>query len=150
MYIERKKMKNASKISLFITLTIYGETLFAQADNKKDSDNSMSVKIGDSTFVIKQFYFVMLSDGPNRSQDSVTAARIQDAHLKNISRLAQNGKLVVAGPFGDEGNWKGVFIFNCKSKEETEELVKSDPAVQAGRLKYEIHPWWTGKNCLFK
>ena len=122
----------------------------AQASNKTESDGSMSVKIGDSTFVIKQYFFVMLSDGPNRSQDSVTAEKIQAAHLKNISRLAQIGKLLVAGPFGDDGKWKGIFIFNCKTREEVEELVKTDPAVAAGRLSYELHPWWTGKNCVFK
>ena len=71
-------------------------------------------------------------------------------NLKNISRLAQMGKLLVAGPFSDDGNWRGLFIFDCKTKEEVEQLVKSDPAVSAGRLNYEIHAWWTAKNCVFK
>jgi len=53
------------------------------------------------------------------------------------------GKLKVAGPFGDEGKWIGLFIFDCETKEEVEKLLKTDPAVAAGRLNYEIHPWWT-------
>ena len=52
-------------------------------------------------------------------------------------------KLKVAGPFGDEGKWIGIFIFDCSTKEEVEKLVNTDPAIKAGRLNYEIHPWWT-------
>jgi uncharacterized protein len=70
--------------------------------------------------------------------------------MENIGRLAKLGKIIVAGPFGDDGNWRGIFIFNCDTKEEVEALVKSDPAVAAGRLDYEIHPWWTAKNEVFK
>lgn len=92
---------------------------------------------------IRQYFFVMLLKGKNRSQDSITAAKIQEGHMANINRLYKAGKLKVAGPFGDEGEWKGIFIFDCASKQEVEELLKTDPAVMAGRLNYEIHPWWT-------
>ncbi len=92
---------------------------------------------------IRQYFFVMLMTGPNRNQDSVTAAKIQDGHMANINKLYYAGKLKVAGPFGDNGNWKGIFIFDCATKEEVESLIKTDPAVESGRLSYEIHPWWT-------
>ncbi|HEV8508702.1 MAG TPA: YciI family protein [Chitinophagaceae bacterium] len=92
---------------------------------------------------IRQYWFVMLTAGSNRSQDSAAAARIQQDHLANINRLYNEGKLKVAGPFGDEGKWIGLFIFDCETKEEVEKLVKTDPAVAAGRLNYEIHSWWT-------
>jgi uncharacterized protein YciI len=67
---------------------------------------------------MKQYYFVMLTKGNNRTQDSITAAQIQKAHLENIGRLAKAGKIIVAGPFGDDGNWRGIFIFDAKSVEE--------------------------------
>jgi uncharacterized protein YciI len=85
----------------------------------------------------------MLTAGSNRSQDSATAARIQQGHMANINRLYHDGKLKVAGPFGDEGKWVGIFIFDCETQEEVEKLLKTDPAIAAGRLDYEIHPWWT-------
>jgi uncharacterized protein YciI len=91
---------------------------------------------------IKQFWFVMLTKGDNRTQDSVTAAKIQAAHLANIGRLYNEGKLKVAGPFDDD-KWIGLFIFDCETKEEVEKLVKADPAIAAGRLAYEIKPWYT-------
>ena len=97
---------------------------------------------------IQPYWFVMLLKGANRSQDSVTAAKIQEGHMANMARLHKEGKLKVAGPFGDEGDWVGLFIFDasapgCKTKEEIEALVKTDPAVAAGRLTYDIRPWWT-------
>ena len=107
------------------------------ASSQKDSSTR---KLEDQ---IRQYWFVMLTAGNNRSQDSATAAKIQEAHLANINRLYNEGKLKVAGPFGDEGQWIGLFIFDCKDKEEVEKLLKTDPAIAAGRLHYEIHPWWT-------
>lgn len=110
---------------------------------------------GDSTkaqepFVPIQLYFVMLVKGPNRTQDSATAAKIQEGHMANITKLAQSGKLITAGPFLDDGDWRGIFILKCSSKQECEALVATDPAITSGRLAVEIHPWMTGKNCLFK
>jgi uncharacterized protein YciI len=70
--------------------------------------------------------------------------------MANITKLANSGKLIVAGPFMEDANWRGIFILNRATKEEAEALVKTDPAIVSGRLTYEVHPWMTGKNCLFK
>jgi len=99
---------------------------------------------------IKQYYFVLLLSGANRNQDSATAAHIQEGHMANMTRLYKAGKLKVAGPFGDDNsNWRGLFIFDC-AREELESLLKTDPAIAAGRLTYEIHTWYTMANGSFK
>lgn len=99
---------------------------------------------------IKQYYFVLLLSGPNRGQDSATAAKIQDGHMANIRRLYAAGKLKVAGPFDDNNsNWRGLFIFDC-SRNELEGLLKTDPAIAAGRLTYEVHTWYTQASGSFK
>ncbi len=103
-----------------------------------------------SKMQMKQYFFVMLSKGNHRDMDSATAAKIQQGHLSNIVRLWDAGKLLVAGPFGDNSEWAGIFIFDCATKEEVIGYLKTDPAIAAGRLAYDIHPWWTAKNCLFK
>ena len=66
---------------------------------------------------------------------------IQKAHLANIGKLAEMKKLVVAGPFGDDGTLRGIFVFRVNSLEEARSLAQTDPAVQAGRLALQIHPW---------
>ncbi|MCW3106672.1 MAG: hypothetical protein JWQ09_1178 [Segetibacter sp.] len=137
---------------ILVTLAIvFPLVLFAQSKSLK------SKKVTSDTTIAKEekfepitLYFVMLMKGPNRTQDSTTAEKIQEGHMANISKLAATGKLIVAGPFMEDKNWRGIFILKTNSIEEAEALVKTDPAVVAGRLSYEIHPWMTGKNCLFK
>jgi uncharacterized protein YciI len=64
------------------------------------------------------------------------------AHLANITRLADEGRLVVAGPFLDDGPLRGIFIFKVATVEEARALTASDPAIQAGHLEMELHPWY--------
>ncbi len=99
---------------------------------------------------LKPYFFVLLKKGPDRTQDSVTAAKIQKGHLDNINRLAASGKLNVAGPFLDDGDMRGIFVFDCSTEDSVKAMLESDPAIKAGRLAYEIHPWMTQKGTCFK
>ena len=58
-----------------------------------------------------------------------------------MRRLAEMKKLIVAGPFGDDGILRGIFVFRVASLEEAKALTQTDPAVQAGRLAIDLHPW---------
>lgn len=91
---------------------------------------------------MKQYMMVFLKTGPNRNQDSITASKLMEGHLNNIERLFNEKKMVLAGPFLDEGIYRGIFIFDVATPSETEELLLTDPAIKAGRLSYEIHPWY--------
>lgn len=91
---------------------------------------------------MKKYVMALLKAGPNRDQDSATAEKLQAAHLANIGRLAKEGKLVIAGPFLDDMEIKGIYIFNVESIEEAKALTETDPAIQAGRLVMELHPWY--------
>lgn len=66
---------------------------------------------------------------------------IQKAHMENINRLAEAKKLVVAGPFGDNGILRGIFVFKVGSLAEAKALAETDPAVQARRFALDVHPW---------
>lgn len=103
-------------------------------------------------YEMKQYWFVMLTKGKDRDKITDTAVinKLQAGHMANMQVMADMGKLIVAGPFGDDGNWRGIFIFDAASKEEVEKLLQTDPAIKAGRLDYEIHPWWTAKGTTFK
>ncbi len=99
---------------------------------------------------MKQYYMVFLIKGPNRSQDSATAATIQKGHMDNMERLHNEKKLMVAGPFLDDQNMRGIFIFDVATEKEVIDLLNTDPAIIAGRLIYEIHPWMTAKGTCFE
>lgn len=87
-------------------------------------------------------YLAFLVRGDKWTPEKTPATEaIQKAHLENIQRLADLKKLVVAGPFGDNGRLRGIFVFRVESLEEAKSLAATDPAVQAGRLALEIHSW---------
>ena len=101
-------------------------------------------------FQMKQYFMVFLTAGPNRTQDSVTRAKLQEGHLNNITRLFNEKKIVLAGPFLDNGTYLGIFIFDVTTENEVIALLKTDPAIAAGRLGYEIHPWYGPGNIMIK
>jgi len=138
------------KKTFILFISVVGLFICGESHAQDKQVKSDSLGPSEKKYELKQYFFVMLSVGEKFIQDSATIAKIHEGHMANIRRLADMGKLVVAGPFGDMGNWRGFFIFDCKTKEEAEELVKTDPAIISGRMKYEIHPWWTVKNCVFK
>jgi len=92
---------------------------------------------------VKQFWFVLLTKGKNRNQDSATVLSINNGHRDNITRLYKEGIIKVAGPFAEEDNWMGIFILDCPTKAEAEKYLQTDPAIVSGRLAYEIRPWYT-------
>ena len=122
-------------------------------DNKKDSPapaagiNNYDFTTDTSVYSneMKRYWLVMLKKGPNRNQDSLSAAKIQTAHLANINRLVKEGKIIMAGPMGTDGDLRGIFIMNCSDSTEIERIVNTDSAVMTGRLKMEYYPWWSAK-----
>ncbi len=136
IHCNKKKMKK-----LVLGLLLLMCTLNILAQNKGQKNAEMN---------IKQYYFVMLTKGPNRNQDSATASKIMKGHLANIENLYKAGKLKVAGPFANDENWQGIFIFDCGSQDEVETLLKTDPAIKTGRLNYEIKAWYTEPSGSFK
>jgi uncharacterized protein YciI len=81
--------------------------------------------------------------GPNwTSEQTDETRRIQAGHLANFQRLAEAGKLIVAGPFGDNGDLRGMLIFKLTSVDEARALMDADPALKAERLTLDLHPWF--------
>ena len=109
---------------------------------KPSFDSALAAAVGADQYGMKQYVLAYLKAGPNRNMDSATADSLQKAHLKNIMRMADEGKLVVAGPFLDDGDVRGIYIFNVATIEEAKALTETDPAIQAGRLEMELHPWY--------
>ncbi|HEX2163778.1 MAG TPA: YciI family protein [Thermoanaerobaculia bacterium] len=68
---------------------------------------------------------------------------IQAAHLAHMTRLAEEGKLLIAGPFSDQDDesLRGMALYKVGSVEEARRLAAADPAVVAGRLEVEVLTW---------
>jgi uncharacterized protein YciI len=97
-----------------------------------------------SPLAIETVYLGFLKKGPNRKEGDDETPEIQElqkAHIANINRLAGLKKLIAAGPFGDDGNLRGIFVFRVASLQEAQELCATDPMIKIGRLAVELHPW---------
>ena len=95
---------------------------------------------------IDQYWLVILKTGPKDKEIADTAERkkIFAGHFANMERLYKEGILKVAGPFGkNDFTWRGLFIFDCKTREEAENYVKTDPSVIAGIFVTDIVPWYS-------
>ncbi len=105
-------------------------------------DSLYAQKVGADDYGMRSYVMAFLKSGPNRDQTPEEAEKLQAAHMANIGRLADEGVLVLAGPFLDDGELRGIYIFAVESVEEARELTATDPAIQEGRLIMELHPWY--------
>ena len=88
------------------------------------------------------YYLGLLVRGPKFSpEDSPERQKIQAGHMANMQRLSDMGKLVAAGPFADDIELRGIFVFRTASMDEARQLTNTDPAVQAGRLAIRLYEW---------
>jgi len=109
------------------------------------AQREIKVQVADTTEVLKKYVFMLLNEGPNRNQDSVTVEKIMVGHMQHIREMAKTGKMVVAGPFEDGGKHRGILIFDVDSIAQAIRMESTDPAVLAGRFEMQAIYWWTMK-----
>lgn len=67
---------------------------------------------------------------------------IVDQHLSSLKRLLEEGTLVLAGRTLDEDEKMfGIVIFEAETDEQAEHIMLNDPAVKAGIMVAELHPY---------
>lgn len=137
-------------LSLFIILFTLScgstESVIKESENNVDMDDkydsALAEKLGADTYGMKKYVLANLKRGPNRDLSKEEAMALQKKHLENIAQMAEAGKLWLAGPFLDDGDIRGIYIFNVETIEEAEALVNTDPAIKAGSLEMELRPWY--------
>ncbi|PKQ45020.1 YciI family protein [Confluentibacter flavum] len=97
------------------------------------------------TIIMQQYFIVFLKSGPIRSQNEEEAELLQTQHLAHLSKMYELGYADISGPFGDNGDIRGITIYNVPTLKMADSLAKSDPMVEKGRLTVEVHPWWAAK-----
>lgn len=133
-----------SKLKLIAAMFfVFGAfAISASAQEKSESskyDANLAQKLGADQYGMKSYVMVILKTGPNDSQisDKEERGKLFAGHFSNMGRLANEGKLVFAGPLDGKPK-RGLFIFAVKTIEEAEALVKTDPTVKAGIFVYDM------------
>lgn len=117
-------------------------TAQAPASVPPSFDAALAQKLKADEYGMRVYVMALLKAGPNRDRSREEAQALQRGHMANINRLAAEGKLVLAGPFEDDGPLRGIYVFDVRTVAEAEALTRTDPAIQAGSLVMELHPWY--------
>ena len=97
------------------------------------------------TMLMQQYFIAFLKRGPNRSQNKAESDSLQALHMEHLGRMYEEGYADISGPFGDDGDIRGITIYNTPTIEIADSLANMDPMVKSGRLVIEMHPWWAAK-----
>jgi len=135
--------KNLTAILLLASFASFSQSKSPPREFHSIYDSILAKKLKADDYGMHKYVMCFLRTGPNKSLSVDSSKKVQAAHLKNIKKLADEGKLVVAGPFIDETELEGIFIFNVPTIEEAQALTNTDPAVKAGILIMELHPWYS-------
>lgn len=135
-----------------ITTLLISQLAFAQSkESETDSLSSnpnyneeLAKKLGGDDYGMKSYFLVILKTGANTTTDKELIRESFEGHFANMSKMVEEGKLIVAGPMGkNENNYRGIFIMdNIDSIEEAKELLQTDPAIKVGLLDYDIFRWY--------
>lgn len=132
---------NRTRLSLLVlALTSLATVLYAATTY----DAELAKKLGADEHGMKSYVLCILKTGPKDAEIKGDARKdVFAGHFANIARLADEGKLAVAGPFGkNDKTYRGLYIFNVATIEEAEKLVQLDPAVKAGVFVPDLTPWY--------
>lgn len=96
----------------------------------------------------ESYQLVLLKRGPSWTPEKTPAIEtLQREHLAHLGKMGESGKMVIAGPFGDQADesMRGMCLYRVGSLEEAKALAESDPMVKSGRLKVEALTWYVEK-----
>ncbi|QYK06961.1 YciI family protein [Shewanella zhangzhouensis] len=142
MGLQKTRLVKSSVYLLSAAAVAIAMNLATPLASLAEYDEALAAKVGADEYGMKSYVMAFLKKGPNRSGTDEERARLQRAHLDNIGRLAKEGKLVLAGPFLNDGELRGIYLFDVKTVEEARALTESDPAIKAGSLVMELVPWY--------
>lgn len=126
---------------IFLSLLMINTNAQVASQNSQ-YDAKAAQRTGADEHGMRQFVLVILKTGPKK----VSAGKERDdmfaGHFANMSRLAKEGKLALAGPFDGTDGWRGLFILAVDNVEAAKKLTETDPVIIKGEMIAEYHLWY--------
>ncbi len=105
-------------------------------------DSKLAKKLGADERGMRQYVMCFLKTGPLKVDDKAKRDELMKGHFGMINRLAEKGKLIVAGPFMEGGEFRGLYLFDVKTIDEAKALTETDPSIKEGYFKVEFVKWY--------
>lgn len=130
--------------SLAATLALLAFAADAQAQEPPaaEYDAELAARLGADERGMRSYVLVILKTGPNKVPAGPERDEMFRGHFANMKRLADEGKLVLAGPLDGVEGWRGLFVFAVPDIEEARQLTATDPVIIEGEMIAEYHKYY--------
>ncbi|GIX35518.1 MAG: hypothetical protein KatS3mg126_1297 [Lysobacteraceae bacterium] len=106
-------------------------------------DPELAARLGADRFGMRSYVLVILRSGPSPVPEGEARRAMFAGHFANMERLAREGRLVVAGPFGSNPDgWRGLFILATDDLDQARAWTETDPVIVHGEMVAEYRPWY--------
>lgn len=105
-------------------------------------DAELAKSLGADERGMRSYVMVILKSGPNKVPNGPARDAMFKGHFANITRLAGEKKLALAGPFEGTDGWRGVFVFATPDIETAKQYVATDPVIMQGEMIAEYHKFY--------
>ena len=105
-------------------------------------DPELAARVGANEHGMRQYVLVILKTGPKPVPAGEERNKMFQGHMANMERLANEGKLVLAGPFDGTDGWRGMFVFAVPDIEAAKLLTATDPVIVNGEMVAEYHQYF--------
>jgi uncharacterized protein YciI len=138
-------MHRFTKMSTFISLLALSCCAAAQPPTEPGGaafDPELAESLGADQYGMRSYVLVILTTGPTRVPDGPERTEMFQGHFANMNRLAEAGKLVLAGPLDGAQGRRGMFIMAVADIDEAKALVATDPVIIKGEMAAEYHAYY--------
>ena len=130
-------------VLLAALLPTYAAEPAATAPTPSRFDAQLAERLGADERGMRPYVLVILRTGPKRMPEGDARKAMFAGHFANVTRLADAGKLVLAGPFSeDPDGWRGLFLMAVDEIDEARRLTETDPVIREGEMVAEYHRWY--------
>lgn len=114
----------------------------AAAEPAAQYDAELAKSLGGDDQGMRAYVLVILKTGPNKVTDKAERAKMFQGHFANISKLAAEKKLALAGPLDGKEGRRGIFVMATPDIEEAKRYVALDPVIVNGEMVAEYHQFY--------
>lgn len=120
-------------------LSLYLATAIAHDRPAIPYDDALAKTLGADERGMRNYVLVVLKTGPTEIPKGEKRTQMFAGHMANIQRLANEEKLVFAGPLDGVDGWRGIFIFADSDIATVKTYVSTDPVIINGEMIAEYH-----------